>query len=252
MGSFVTHQHDPANIERCLTAGYDRVILCSPKKRSLQRVKKLVPEELEESDRVRALFLEPEDLLSHLAEETPEEGDEAATGTEDQAVREQINQLWEHVLELETVQGQIAQEVAQADGGTLLVPDIRGNMERSPQFREEVSNAVHDVLRQRGTLRIENQTGVGHTVRVVNLGRSVYIPPGGISDPIDIPVGTLSTELVGYEAPRNWNVGPPNYEQRIRITQTAAPVRILDVAPLPLAPVSYYWDPFLGAFVAGP
>ena len=69
-----TDQQELANIEKCLAAGYDKVILCSPKKRSLQRVMKLVAEKLEEADRDRVLFLEPEELFFYLGEET---GDEA-------------------------------------------------------------------------------------------------------------------------------------------------------------------------------
>ncbi len=34
---------------------------------------------------------------------------------------------------------------------------------------------------------------------------------------IPVPVGTLTTELVGYESPKNWTIGPPNYAQDIRI-----------------------------------
>ena len=68
-----TDQQELANIEKCLAAGYDKVILCSPKKRSLQRVEKLVTEKLAASDRERVLFLGPEELFSHLAEEAADE-----------------------------------------------------------------------------------------------------------------------------------------------------------------------------------
>ena len=68
-----TDQQELANIEKCVAAGYDKVILCSPKKRSLQRVKKLVAEKLEEPDQDRVLFLEPEELFFYLGEETGDE-----------------------------------------------------------------------------------------------------------------------------------------------------------------------------------
>ena len=67
-----TDQQEFANIEKCLSASYDKLILCSPKKRSLQRVKKLVDEKLEESDREKGLFLEPEELFFYLAERRAE------------------------------------------------------------------------------------------------------------------------------------------------------------------------------------
>jgi hypothetical protein len=70
-----TDQQETANVKKCLAAGYDTVNLCSPKKRLLQRVKKLATEKLEECDKERVLFLEPEELFSHLAEETPEEAE---------------------------------------------------------------------------------------------------------------------------------------------------------------------------------
>ena len=73
-----TDQQELANIEECLSVSYDKVILCSTKKRSLQRVRKLAAEKLEEPDRDRVLCLEPEELLSYLAE-----------GTTDEAVGEQ-------------------------------------------------------------------------------------------------------------------------------------------------------------------
>lgn len=48
------------------------MVLCSQSKRVLQRVKKLADERLTESDREKVLFLQPEQLLCHLAEEVPE------------------------------------------------------------------------------------------------------------------------------------------------------------------------------------
>ncbi len=180
----------------------------------------------------------------------PDRVTDSATREYLETTQHHINGLWDRVFELEQVQGQIAQGISRSDGETLHTMRLLGNMDDSPEFEQEVSEAVHRVLRRRGTLIIENQTEVGHTVRVVNTGRSVYIPRRQVSEPIDVPVGTVTTELMGYEGPRNWNVGPPSYEQRIRITQGAASVRILNVTPLPLlAPRSYQWDPVFGGWV---
>lgn len=95
--------------------------------------------------------------------------------------------------------------------------DIAGNRDRSPAFREEFSRAVDQSVRERqwGTLRIRSEIGTGQWV-LVNGNISRYVPPFGAIT-LDVPVGNASVELPGYEAPKNWAVGPPNYEQGIVI-----------------------------------
>ena len=60
-------QQELGNVQKCLAAGYDQVILCAFEKRNLQKLKKVITQELGEADRKRVLFLEPEELLLHLA-----------------------------------------------------------------------------------------------------------------------------------------------------------------------------------------
>jgi hypothetical protein len=192
---------------------------------------------------------------------SPEEISDPATRDYLETTRQRINEMSERltgledrVHELDGVQGQIAGVIAEPDGQELRVPNILGNMEKSPQFREQVSEAVHDVLAQEGTLTIENQTDVWQKLRVANTGRSYDIPPRTALAPITVPVGTISTELVNYEAPRNWTVGPPNYEQRIVIKPASASISTLRVVPVPLPSIGYYeyFDPLLGATVRSP
>jgi len=45
-----------SNIEKCLIAGYEKIILCSPEKRTLDKVKTLVWQKLKESDKEKVLF----------------------------------------------------------------------------------------------------------------------------------------------------------------------------------------------------
>lgn len=60
-----------------MTAGWLRwVILCSPSKRNLTRLEKLVTEELGEAGREQVLLLEPEKVLLELQRMA----DESATG----------------------------------------------------------------------------------------------------------------------------------------------------------------------------
>ena len=64
-----TPEYECGNIEKCLSAGYDTVIMCSQDKRHLQKIRTFVTERLAGSDLEKVMFLEPEDLLLYLEEE---------------------------------------------------------------------------------------------------------------------------------------------------------------------------------------
>ena len=202
--------------------------------------------------------LEPTTTPPLVPVKPPEEISDPATRDYLEATRQSINEMSERLAgledrvgELDAVQGQIAGVIAEPDGKSLRVPDLLGNMQKSPQFRAQVSEAVHDVLAREGTLTIENQTDVWQKLRVANTGRSYDIPPRTTLAPITVPVGTISTELVNYEAPRNWTVGPPNCEQRIVIKPASASMSTLRVVPAPLPSIGHYeyFDPLLGVTV---
>lgn len=122
------------------------------------------------------------------------------------------------------------EQVSERDNQGNYVPSVRGSMAKSPEFREAMVNVVHDSLRKQGTLRIQNQMGVGVQLRVNN-EQTYYIAPYSTHADITVPVGTLTTELVGYESPKNWTIGAPNYFQQINVTPSAS--RVL-VAPAPV------------------
>lgn len=63
-----TDEQELSNIEKCLLAGYDQVLLCSPEKKVLEKVRALVSQSLNETDRDRVLFFQPEDLILYLEE----------------------------------------------------------------------------------------------------------------------------------------------------------------------------------------
>ncbi len=121
------------------------------------------------------------------------------------------------------------QEILNAISGT----DRSGNtvlkllpiMKQSPQFRQEVSDAVHETMRQQGTVRVRNEMGTSNTL-LVN-GQQYSIAPYSTVE-ISVPVGTLTTELPGYEAPKNWTIGPPNYTQSIDIRPKYNPVVVVE------------------------
>jgi len=66
--SLTTEEQEVKNVEKCLAAGYEKVILCSPEIKTLTSVRALVSEKLSKSDQAKILFLQPEELLHHLDE----------------------------------------------------------------------------------------------------------------------------------------------------------------------------------------
>ena len=65
-----TAEQEISNIEKCLRAGYEQIILCSPEKRSLKKIESVAYERFDENDWGKLLFLQPEELLSHLESES--------------------------------------------------------------------------------------------------------------------------------------------------------------------------------------
>ena len=70
-----TEEQELKNIEKCLSSGYQKVILCSPEKRALEKIKDLVSQTLKESEQEKVLFFQPEELLFYLEEEMATEAD---------------------------------------------------------------------------------------------------------------------------------------------------------------------------------
>ncbi|MCX6565113.1 MAG: type IV secretion system DNA-binding domain-containing protein [Candidatus Aminicenantes bacterium] len=61
------------NVQKCLAAGYETVVLCSPDKKMLESIKVLVFQSTSESDQSKIFFFQPEDLLSFLEEDAAAE-----------------------------------------------------------------------------------------------------------------------------------------------------------------------------------
>ena len=66
-------EHEVGNIEKCLKAGYDRVVMVAQDKRSLEKIKTSALEKLNDSDLEKVSFFEPEELLFYLEEEAAKE-----------------------------------------------------------------------------------------------------------------------------------------------------------------------------------
>ena len=61
------------NIEKCLAAGYDKVVECSTNKKTLENIQKKIEQKLSENHRSKVLVIEPEALFSYLDSEVAKE-----------------------------------------------------------------------------------------------------------------------------------------------------------------------------------
>lgn len=64
-----TSEQEITNIEKCLRAGYDRVILCSSEKKSLEKIKLLAQERFDQFEQEKLIFLQPEEVFTYLESE---------------------------------------------------------------------------------------------------------------------------------------------------------------------------------------
>ena len=94
-------------------------------------------------------------------------------------------------------------------------------VEKSREFRDEFRTATEQSLPKPayGTLVFINNCPYPVTLRVN--GTAYYTIYAFSSMEIRVPRGTATTELVGYEAPKNWFVGAPDFMQRIVINSNA-------------------------------
>ena len=76
-----TEEQELKNIEKCLAAGYEKVVVCSPDKKSLNSIKILVEKNIVGADLGNVFFFQPEDLILFLEE------DEAAEMTREERVK---------------------------------------------------------------------------------------------------------------------------------------------------------------------
>lgn len=121
--------------------------------------------------------------------------------------------LRDRVYDQEVILANIAKRISQPNGPERYIVDIRGNLQNST-FRNELSDAVTEVLPRQGTLHIHNTMD---TTQTLTVNRQEYQIAPGDRLAVTVPVGTVTTELVGFEEPRNWTIGPPTNEERIVI-----------------------------------
>ncbi len=123
------------------------------------------------------------------------------------------------VAEQSVVQGQIARR--DRDGNHILAIDKM--RKDSKEFQNEFTGAVRESfapVQQQGLLHVTNLMGYAIYLKVEGL--YYWIQPYTNVD-IVVPLGMVTTELVGYESPKNWWIGAPDYTRRIVINPVAPP-----------------------------
>ena len=74
-----TDEQELSNITKCISAGYDKIVSCSPERRTLNKVMALAEKRLSEADLEKVLFLRPEELPFFLEREAAEESNREET-----------------------------------------------------------------------------------------------------------------------------------------------------------------------------
>ena len=64
-----TDEQELSNIEKCLASGYEKVILCSPEKKSLEKIRTLASCRLKATDQEKVFFFQPDELFFYLERE---------------------------------------------------------------------------------------------------------------------------------------------------------------------------------------
>jgi hypothetical protein len=69
-----TSEQELSNVEKCLSAGYEKIILCAPERKSLEKIRTFILENLDDTGKEKVLFFQPEELLFYLEEEAAKAG----------------------------------------------------------------------------------------------------------------------------------------------------------------------------------
>lgn len=130
------------------------------------------------------------------------------------SLKSELDQVRSLIGQAGAEQQQILEMISRRDSQGRPILALNNIMQESPEFKQELSDAVHSTFRQSGTLRVRNMMTTAQYLNVN--GRQELIPAQSSQDFV-VRVGTLTTELVGQEAPKNWTIGAPNYLQEINI-----------------------------------
>lgn len=130
------------------------------------------------------------------------------------SMREDNKELLAQVFEQNNQQSELLAAISTQGAAGNPIPNLRAIMNDS-QGRQTLEGAVHEVMRRQGTVTIENRMPQGYSI---TLNRQPhYVASGEIKTFSGVPVGNVTTELVGYEEPKHWALTPPAYDLKIVI-----------------------------------
>ncbi|MFQ5799714.1 MAG: hypothetical protein ACE5H0_13620, partial [Bacteroidota bacterium] len=71
-----TEEQELQNIMKCLTAGYDSVVVCAKDRKRLEKIQSFAVQRLDTAEQTKVLFLEPQALFFYLEEKVAAEASE--------------------------------------------------------------------------------------------------------------------------------------------------------------------------------
>lgn len=136
-------------------------------------------------------------------------------------------------------QQEVLSSITQKDSSGTDVLRLNAAMQKSDEFRREMQKAVHGSLNKTGEVLIQNKMA---TEQRITVNQKEYVIGAGETLKLEVPVGTVTTQLPGQEL-MNWSVTPPEYKQTIDIVPESQS-RVTAFRPSePSAPVTTYYAP---------
>lgn len=167
--------------------------------------------------------------------------DAGAPGATESAktLEDRVDQLEQEVLELRsnlvTLQNALAEKdaelneivraLSERDSNNRPILALRSIMKNSEEFRKEMRQAVNESIQREGKLIVDNQTS---GVQFLQVNGKTQTLNALTKYEFTVPVGTLTTELVGQEASKNWTIGAPAYRQEIIIRPRTRQIVVVD------------------------
>jgi uncharacterized coiled-coil protein SlyX len=161
--------------------------------------------------------------------------------TQIDSLKTEANTLTTRVNGQLELHAKILTDVARDDGGRY-VPQLNAAMARET-FRQEMDAAVHATLKTRGEFHIVNKMS---SPQWISVNRVEHLLQAGEEKTLEVPVGTVTTQLPGQELV-NWtlaHVGNGVYSEGIEIVPSRAPTRTIVESPV------YVWPPIYSGSAA--